>query len=138
MLCYSLLVTRCKITRCSLQNLLDTRCRSCSLQKVTRYSLQKLLVAKNHSSLVQKFARYSLQKFTRYSLRKLLVSKNHLLLAVKNCSLLTANFDRYLESLTTAISVKFSYGRQNLNEFGSIYWIFYINKNHVLPHKTLD
>ena len=67
---HSLLVTRCKITRYSLQNLLVTCCRSCSLQKITRYSLQKLLVAKNLSLLVAKFARYSLQK--------LFVAKSHL------------------------------------------------------------
>ena len=58
---HSLLVTRCKITRFSLQNSLVTRCRRCSLQKITRYSLQRLLVAKHHLLLVAKFARYSLQ-----------------------------------------------------------------------------
>ena len=73
-------VVRCKESRYSLQNLLVTRCRSCSLQKITRYSLQKLLVAKNHSLLVAKFARYSLQKFlvaklTRYSLQNSLVTR---------------------------------------------------------------
>ena len=29
-------------------------------------------------------------------------------------------------------SVKFSYGRENLNEFESIYWMLYIYQNHVL------
>ena len=72
-------VTRCKITCCSLQNLLVTRCRICALQKITHYSLQKLLVAKNHSLLVVKFARCLLQK--------LLDAK------IAHC---TANFDRYL------------------------------------------
>ena len=72
----SLLVTLCKITRCSLQNLLVTCCRSCALQKnhsllvakFARYSLQKMLVAKNHSLLIAKFALHLLQKITRYSL----------------------------------------------------------------------
>ena len=82
----SSLVTRCKnslvthyrsclllkTTRYSLQNSLVTRCRSCSLQKITRYSLQKLLVAKNHSLLVAKFACYSLRQITCYSMQKII------------------------------------------------------------------
>ena len=59
--CYSLKLSRCKITRCLLQN---------------------LLVAKNHSLLVVKFARYSLQK--------LLVAKKSLIARCKICSLLVA------------------------------------------------
>ena len=61
--CKESLVTRCrswslqKITRCSLQNSLVTRCRSCLLQKIIRYLSQKLLVAKNHSLLVAEVAR---------------------------------------------------------------------------------
>ena len=74
----SLLVARCKITRYSLQNLLVTPFRSCSLQKFTRYSLQNIrsllvaevarrknsLVVKNHSLLIAKFNRYLLHKFS--------------------------------------------------------------------------
>ena len=121
---HSLLVTPCKITRYSLQNLLVIRCRSCllqkifrysfqnplvtrcwscSLQKITRYSLQKLLVAKNHSLLVAKFACYLLQK--------LLVAKNHLLLVVKfTCyslqKLLVAKFVCYLLQQITCYSIQ--------------------------------
>ena len=71
---HSLLVTRCKITRYSLQNSLVTRCRSCSLQKITRYSLQKLLVAKNHSLLVAVVARCKTSLATRCKIRSLLVA----------------------------------------------------------------
>ena len=115
---HSLLVTRCKIACCSLQNLLVTRCRSCLLPKITRYSLQKIsryslrnslvtrcrscLLQKNHQLLVGKFARYSLQncslqKITPYSLQNSLVPRcrsfslqNSL---ITHC---TANFNRYL------------------------------------------
>ena len=109
-----MLVTRCKITRYSLQNLLVSRCRSCLLQKITRYSLQKLLVTKSHSLLVAKFARYSLQKVTRYSLQKLLVAENHSLLVAKfacyfcrSCSLqkITWHQQKKLNKDTTEISV---------------------------------
>ena len=58
---YSLLVTRCKITRYSLQILLVTCCRSCSLQKITRYSLQNLLVTRCRSCSLQKVSGYLLQ-----------------------------------------------------------------------------
>ena len=52
-------------SRCvTFHSFLVTRC------KITRYSLQKLLLAKNHSLLVTKFACYLLQKVTRYSLLK--------------------------------------------------------------------
>ena len=100
-----LFVTRCDITCYLLQNLLVTRCRSCSLQKVTRYSLQKLLVTKIHELFVSKVARYSLQKLfaaknhssfvanslvtlcKSYSLQNLLVTR------CKSCSL--ENITRY-------------------------------------------
>ena len=109
--CYSFLITRCKITRYSLQNSLVTRCRSCSLQKsiLALCKIRSLLVAEIHSLLVVKFARYSLQKFARYFnaevarckihsllvaevarckkslllIKKLLVLKSHLLLVAK-------------------------------------------------------
>ena len=97
---HSFLVTSFRITRCSLQNLVVTRCRSCSLQiskyysllaaKFVRYLLQKLLVAKNQSLLVTKFARYSLQK--------LLVAKNH--------SLLVAEVARCKKSLDTRCKIR--------------------------------
>ena len=99
---HSLLVTRCKITRYSLQNSLVTHCRSCSLQKITNYSLQKLLVTKKLSLLVAKFARYSLQKFTRYSLQNLLVTKNHLLVN----QLLVAEVARCKNSLVTSCKIR--------------------------------
>ena len=85
---HSLLVTRCKITRYSLQNSLVTCCRSCSLQKFTRYALQNSLVTRCRSCSLQKFTRYSLQnslvtrcrscslqKITRYSLQNSLVTR---------------------------------------------------------------
>ena len=113
---HSLLVTRCKSPRYSLQNSLVTRCRSRSLQKGTRYSLQKLLVVKNHSLLVAKFARYPLQIFTRYSLRNFLVTRYklarckkslaprceiQLLIVAKNNSLLVAEISRRKKSFVT-------------------------------------
>ena len=119
-----------KFTRCSLQNPLITRCKSCSLQKFSGYLLQNLLVTccrscslqKNNSFLVAKFARYSLQKlvaanvdslfvakFARYSLLKLLVAKKslitlceiRLLLVAKNHSLLVAEVSRCKKSFAT-------------------------------------
>ena len=48
----SLLVTRCRTTPYSLQNLLVNHCTSCSLQKITCYSLQKFLIVKTYSLLV--------------------------------------------------------------------------------------
>ena len=98
----SLLASRCKFTRYSLQKLLVTCCRSCSLQKLTRYSLQILLVTRCRSCSLQNITRYSfqtllvircrscsLQKITRYSLQKLLVAKNYSLLnySIKNYSI---------------------------------------------------
>ena len=80
---HSLLVTRCKITRYSLQNALVTRCRSCSLQKITRYLLQKLLVAKNHSLLVAEVARCKKSLVTRCKIHSLLVAKIHSSLFMK-------------------------------------------------------
>ena len=54
-------VVRCKESRYSLQNLLVTRCRSCSLQKITRYSFQNSLVTRCRSCSLQKLTCYSLQ-----------------------------------------------------------------------------
>ena len=88
------LVTHCKITHYSLQNLLVTRCSSCSLQEISCYSLQKFLIAKYHSPLVAKFARYLLQK--------LLVVKNHSLVTRwKIRLLLVAEVPRCKKSLVT-------------------------------------
>ena len=121
---HSLLVTRCKISRYSLQNSLVTHCKSCWLQKSTRYSLPKLLVAEIHSLLVAKFTHYSLQKVTRYSFQKLLVVKSH--------SLLLPKFDFYLLHEV----IKYSHFQSNLIKDDKIkwiliYWMLYINKNHV-------
>ena len=79
---HSLLVTSCKITNTSLQNLLVTCsrncllqkklvtcCRSCSLQKFTGYLLQNLFITCSRSCL--------LQKVTCYLLQKLLVAKSY-------------------------------------------------------------
>ena len=55
---HSLLATRCKITRYSMQKLLAAKNHSLLVAKFARYSLQKLLVAKIHSSLIVKFTRY--------------------------------------------------------------------------------
>ena len=72
-----LLVTRCKINCCSLQNLLVARCRSCSLQKITRYSLKNLLVlvAKVRPWLVAKVARCKKSLVTRCKICSLLVGE---------------------------------------------------------------
>ena len=101
---HSLLVTRCKITRYSLQNSLVTCCRSYSLQKFTRYSLQKLFVEKIHSLLVAKIARYSLQKLLVAKIHSLLVAKvarckNSLVARSKIRSLLIAEVARSKQSL---------------------------------------
>ena len=69
---------------------------------------------------------------TRCKIRSLLVAevarcKNSLIL--KNHLLFVAKFDRYLLHKFTSKS----HGRQHLNEFESICWMFYINKNHMLP-----
>ena len=89
-----------------IHSLLVTRC------KITRYSLQKSLVVKNPSLLVAKFARFSLlvAKFARYSLQKLLVVKNHSLLVsegirCKNHSLLVAEFARCKKSPVTRCKI---------------------------------
>ena len=58
---HSLLVTRCKITRCLLETLLATRCWSCSFHKISRYSLQNSLVTRCRSCYLQKITRCSLQ-----------------------------------------------------------------------------
>ena len=87
-------VARCKkslVTR--FQNLLVTRCRSCSFQKVTRYSLQKLLVAKKsfvtrckirsilvaeiHSLLITEVAHCKKLLVTRYKIRSLLIALSY-------------------------------------------------------------
>ena len=64
-----------KFTRCSLQNLLVTCCRSYSLQKINHNSLQELLVAKKHLLLGTKFARYMFQKLLVAKSQSLLVAK---------------------------------------------------------------
>ena len=70
-----MLVTRCKITRYSLQNSLVTRCRSCSLQKITRYSLQNSLVNRCRSCSLQKITRYLLQNSLVTRCKKALVTR---------------------------------------------------------------
>ena len=82
---HSLLVTHWNslVAHYSLQNLLVTRCRSCSLQNITRYFSQNSLVTRCGNSSLQKVTRYSwqnllvtrcrscsLQKITRHSLWK--------------------------------------------------------------------
>ena len=91
--CYLLKFTRCRTTRYSLQNLLVTCCRSCSLHKTTRYLLQKLLVSK--TSLV-----------TRCKIRSLLVAKvarckKSLVTRCKSCLLLVAEVTRFKKSPVT-------------------------------------
>ena len=61
-----------KNTHYSSQNLLVTRCRSCSLQKFTCYSLQNSLVANIYSLLVAKFTCYLLQQITCYSMQNII------------------------------------------------------------------
>ena len=56
---HSLFVTRCKITRYSLQNLLVVEIARC--KKITHYSLQNSLVTRCTSCLLQNVTRYSLQ-----------------------------------------------------------------------------
>ena len=77
------------VARYSLQNLLVTRCRSCSLQKITRYSfkkitrysIQNLLATRCKKSLVTRCRNCSLQKITRYLFQNLLVIR------CRSCSL---------------------------------------------------
>ena len=88
---HSLLVTRCKITRYLLQNLLFKK--SSSLQKITRYSLQKLLVAKNYWLLIAKNHSLFVAEVARC--KKLLVTH------CKTHSLLVAEVARYKESLVS-------------------------------------
>ena len=78
---HSLLVTHCKTTRYSLQNLFVTRCRSCSLQKITRYPLQNSLVNRCRSCSLQEITRYSLQKIAHYLLQSSLITR------CRSCSL---------------------------------------------------
>ena len=71
---HSLLVTRCKITRYSLQNSLITRCKK---SLVTRCKIRSLLVAEAarcKKSLVTRCRSCSLQKITRYSLQNITYS----------------------------------------------------------------
>ena len=86
---YPLKFTRCSLlvlkSLVSLQNLLVTRCRSCSLQKIT------------HCFVV---------KFARYSLQKLLIAKNHSLFRCKICSLLVAEIARCKKSLATHCEIR--------------------------------
>ena len=89
---HSLLVTRCKITRCSLQNSVVTRCRSCPLQNslVTRSKIRLLLVAEVAScrkslvaccknAPVTRCRSCSFQKITgsRCKIPLILIAKNH-------------------------------------------------------------
>ena len=110
-----------KFTRCSLLLVepLVTRCKICSL-------------------LVAEVARCKKSLVTRCKIRSLLVAevarcKKSLVTRCKIRSLLVAKFTCYSSTTYYVKLVKFSYGRKNLNEFGSIYWMFYINKIHVLP-----
>ena len=75
--CYSFPITRCKITRYSLQNSLVTRCRSCSLQKsiLALCKIRSLLVAEIHSLLIVKFARYFNAEVARCKIYSLLVAE---------------------------------------------------------------
>ena len=101
---HSLLITRCEITRYSLQkitcyslqNSLVTCGRSCSLQKFTRYSLQKFTRYSLQNLLVTPHRTCTLQKITRLSLQNSLVTRCKNLLVVKKHSLLVAKFDRDL------------------------------------------
>ena len=98
--------------------------------KLTRYSVQKLLVAKNHSLRVAEVVRCKIHSIlaaevARCKIHSKLVAKIHLLFIALLISIATY----YVRSLLTrANSVKFRYGRKNLNEFGSIYSMFYIKK----------
>ena len=90
-----------KITCYSLQNLLITRCRSCSLQKITCYSLQKI-------------TRYSLQKITRYSLQNSLVTR------CRSCSL--QKITPYSLQKITRYSLKFARcSLQKWSHFSQLY-----------------
>ena len=92
---------------------------------VTRCKIRSLLDAENHSLFVAKLSPYLLQK--------LLVAKIQLIAEFIRCSLQTSIVTCCVKSQEESILVKFSYGRQNLNEFDSIYLMFYIDKNHLLP-----
>ena len=127
--CYSLNFTRCSFL---VVKSLVIRCKILSLlaAEVARWKESLVTRCKIHSLLVTKFARYSLQKslvakIACYLLQKLLVPKNTryslqnwLITRCKIRSLLVAEAIKELEP----ILIKFSYGRQNLNEFESIEW----------------
>ena len=96
---HSLLLTHCKTTRYSLQNLFVTRCRSCSLQKITRYPLQNSLVTRCRSCSLQEITRYSLQNSLVTRCKKLLVT------CCKVRSLLVAEVARCKKSLVTCCKI---------------------------------
>ena len=107
---YPLKFTRCSLlvlkSLVSLQNLLVTRCRSCSLQKITCYSFQK-----NHSLLDTNFARYSLQKITRYSFQNLLVIR------CRSCSLQNSLVPRCRSGVTFCKFIKVTPAQMLCYEF---------------------
>ena len=105
-------VVRCKESRYSLQNLLVTRCRSCSLQKITRYSFQNSLVTRCRSCSLQN------SLVTRCKIRSLLVAevascKNSLATPCKIRSLLIAEVESLFVTLWKRISTT-----------GAFLWIF--------------
>ena len=100
--------------------------RSCSLQKITCYSLQDLLVArcgscslqKNHSLLVRKAAHCINSLVTRcrsFSLQNSIVTR---CIYESQFQLNLVNYDNKIW--------------MNLTSSKSIFWMFYINQNHVL------
>ena len=125
-----MLVTRCKTTCYSLQNLLVSRCRSCSLQKITRYSLencsfQKITCYSLQISLVTLCRSCSLQKITRYSFQKLLVAKNYSSLVMNKTRelwLFKANKDRWTLFIYSLFSIDWK--TEEKTEKDSVYnWI---------------
>ena len=94
--CRGVTFTRCLLL-VEIHSLLVTRC------KITRYSLQKLIVAKNHSLLAGEVARCKKSLVTRCKIRSLLVQK---LLVVKNHSLLVAEVARCKNSLVNRCKIR--------------------------------
>ena len=115
-----------KFTRCSLLVVksLVTRC------KIRSLLVAELLVAKNYSLLVAEVARCKKSLVTRCKFRSLVVAevapcKKSLITRCRIRSLLAAEVARcknlFVVKNHSLLVAKFGYGRQDLNEFESVY-----------------
>ena len=122
------------VIRCKIRLLLVAEVARCRNSLVTRCKIR--------SFLVKEVARCKKSLVTRCKIRSLLVAEVARckdLFVVKNYSFLVAKFDRYLLYKVTKKSqlnlVMEDKIYMNLN---LIYWMFYINKNHVLLRTKLQ